>query len=92
MNLRGFFNFILRRKSSKTIARERLRHVLIQDRAEASPHLLELLREELHGVISRYMVVDSQSSRVFLDQGEGAALLKATFTVKSFKRGRDEAS
>lgn len=92
MRIRDVLNFVLGRKDSGTIARERLRLVVLRDRAESSPQMLDMLRDELVRVISRYMVVDSENSRVCLDQGEGAALLTASFTVKSFKRERDEAS
>jgi cell division topological specificity factor len=73
------------------MARERLHRILIRDRAEASAQLFDALRDELLGVISRYMTVDPHASRVFLDQGEGAALLTAVFPVTSFQR-RAEAS
>ena len=90
--IRNFFSSILGKKNSKNIARDRLRLILIQDRVATSPGLLESLREELCGVISKYMVVEPETCRLFLEQGEGAALLNASFTIKAFSRGRDEAS
>lgn len=89
MKIREIFNYILRRKSSRNIARERLRLVLMHDRAAVSPHLLQAVKEDICAVISNYMVIDVQSSRVSLQRGEGAATLEAIFMVKSFKRGRD---
>ena len=70
--IRNFFNSILGKKNSKNIARDRLRLILIQDRVATSPGLLESLREELCGVISKYMVVEPETSRVV--RGETAGL------------------
>jgi cell division topological specificity factor MinE len=91
MKIREIFNYILGRKSSRNIARERLHRVLMQDRAAVSPRLLHLIKEDICAVISNYMVIDHESSRVSLKPGDGAATLEAVFMVKSLKRGREQA-
>jgi cell division topological specificity factor len=91
MKIREIFNYILGRKSSRSIARERLHLVLMQDRAAVSPRLLQLIKEDICAAISHYMVIDAESSRVSLKPGDGAATLEAVFMVKSLKRGRERA-
>ncbi len=90
MKIREIINLILGRKSSKNIARERLQLVLIHDRAVASPRLLHLIKDDICAVISKYMAIDPESSQVTLKQGDGAATLQASFTIRSLKRGSDE--
>ena len=51
-----------RKNSSSSIAKERLKLVLIHDRAGTSPssNLLEMLRKDIITVISKYFDVDEQ--------------------------------
>ncbi|TYQ16088.1 UNVERIFIED_CONTAM: cell division topological specificity factor [Acetivibrio alkalicellulosi] len=48
-------------KSSKDFAKERLKLVLIHDRANVSPQFLEMVKGEIIKVISNYMDVDEDS-------------------------------
>jgi len=50
-----------RPKSSKDIAKERLKLVLIHDRANVSPQFLEMLKSEIIKVISNYMDIDESA-------------------------------
>lgn len=45
-------------KKSKNIAKERLKLVLINDRANVSPRFLEMIKGDLVRVISDYMIID----------------------------------
>ncbi len=45
-------------KSSKDVAKERLKLVLIHDRANVSPQFLEMVKGEIIKVISHYMEID----------------------------------
>ncbi|NLY43658.1 MAG: cell division topological specificity factor MinE [Clostridiaceae bacterium] len=61
--------------NSKDIARERLKLVLIHDRANVSPQLLEMLKTEIIKVISNYMEVqvdelDIQLTRIKNSEGD----------------------
>ncbi|NLD48023.1 MAG: cell division topological specificity factor MinE, partial [Clostridiaceae bacterium] len=47
-----------RSKNSKDLAKERLKLVLIHDRANVSPQFLEMVKGEIIKVISNYMDVD----------------------------------
>lgn len=48
-------------KSSKDIAKERLKLVLIHDRANVSPQFLEMIKSEIIKVISNYMDIDEDA-------------------------------
>jgi cell division topological specificity factor len=55
-----------RSDSSKDIAKERLKLVLIHDRANVSPQFLEMIKGELIQVISDYMEIDEKGLEVKL--------------------------
>ncbi|KNF09448.1 cell division topological specificity factor MinE [Gottschalkia purinilytica] len=56
-----FFRFFSRsEKNSKNVAKERLKLVLIHDRANVSPRFLEMIKGDIIRVISDYMVIDEE--------------------------------
>ncbi|HNR03745.1 MAG TPA: cell division topological specificity factor MinE [Bacillota bacterium] len=63
MDLFKWFN---RSTSSKDIAKERLKLVLIHDRANVSPQFLEMIKGELIKVISDYMEIDETGLEIKL--------------------------
>lgn len=71
---------------SKIAAKERLRLVLVHDRASLSPQLLEILKEELIGVISKYMEIDKQELEVNFDSSNDSMALVANIPVRHMKR------
>lgn len=71
--------------ASKDVARERLRLVLVHDRAGVSPNVLESLKEELMEVISRYMEVDTTNLDVRLTQADDSVALMANIPIVRFK-------
>lgn len=56
-----FLKLFGKSKSSKDIAKERLRLVLIHDRANVSPQFLEMIKGEIIKVISNYMDIDESA-------------------------------
>jgi cell division topological specificity factor len=72
--------------SSKDMAVERLRLVLVHDRAGVSPGLMEALKEDLIEVISKYMDIDEEAMEVNLNSGELSAALVASIPVKRIHR------
>ncbi len=50
-----------RSKNSKDFAKERLKLVLIHDRANVSPQFLEMVKGEIIKVISNYMDIDEDT-------------------------------
>jgi len=71
---------------SRNVAKERLRLVLLHDRASISPQLLEALKLDLIQVISNYMVVDETNLEVNLDSSGNTVALVANIPVKGMKR------
>ena len=53
--------FFTRNKNSKDVAKERLKLVLIHDRANVSPQFLEMIKGEIIKVIQNYMDVDENA-------------------------------
>lgn len=49
------------KSSSKDVAKERLKLVLIHDRANVSPQFLEMVKGEIIKVISNYMEIDEDA-------------------------------
>ena len=72
--------------SSKDIAKERLRLVLVHDRVNVSPNLLEALKEDLIDVISKYMEIEETGFEVNLDKSDNQVALSANIPVKRMKR------
>lgn len=71
---------------SKNLAKERLRLVLVHDRASVSPHLLENLKEDLIRVISDYMEIDEKALDVQLNNEDDSVALVANIPILKMKR------
>ena len=56
--LEELLKFFQRNKGSKDVAKERLKLVLIHDRANVSPQFLEMIKGEIMKVIQNYMDID----------------------------------
>ena len=65
--MRHFF----RRKSSCQIAKDRLKILLISDRVNCSPELMELIKTDIAKVISKYMKIDAESMEIQITQTSG---------------------
>ncbi len=78
---------VLRRDgNTRNNAKERLRLVLIHDRANVSPYLMNRLKEDLISVITRYMLVDEEGMEVQLNQDDREVALIASIPVKKIRR------
>ncbi len=58
--MRHFF----RRKSSCQIAKDRLKILLISDRVNCSPEMMELIKMDIAKVISKYMKIDADNMEI----------------------------
>ena len=61
--MRHFF----RRKSSCQIAKDRLKILLISDRVNCSPELMELIKTDIAKVISKYMKIDAENMEIHIN-------------------------
>lgn len=86
MNLKALLAALTGKPSSKDVAKERLRLVLVHDRASVAPEFLDKIKEEIIAVISKYMEIDERNTVVNMHHAEGTAVLEANLAVKSIKR------
>ncbi|CAB1129677.1 Cell division topological specificity factor [Candidatus Hydrogenisulfobacillus filiaventi] len=75
-----------REDSSKEVAKERLRLVLIQDRASLSARTLEALKGDLLKVISEYLEIDDRGFQVDVARDHNALALVANIPILRVKR------
>jgi cell division topological specificity factor len=67
--------------TSREIAKNRLQLVLVQDRVNMSPQLLQTLKDELIAVISKYVVIDVDGMEVTFTQSRRQSRLTADIPV-----------
>lgn len=72
-------------RSSREIARDRLKVVLIHDRANVSPEVMEHLRDDIIKVISNYMEINQQDMEISLANDEDSVALVANIPVQKMK-------
>jgi cell division topological specificity factor len=65
----GFVDFF-RKKSSGSVAKDRLKLVLVSDRANCSPELMEQMKNDIINVISKYMEIDMEGLDIKISQTE----------------------
>src|SRR5574344_1519144 len=71
----GFFHKVEKEENSQEIACNRLRVVLMQDRTNLTPELLERMRGELVELLSKYLEMDKEALELNLEQdGDQVAL------------------
>jgi cell division topological specificity factor len=80
-----------RSKTSKDVAKERLKLVLIHDRANVSPQFLEMVKGEIIKVIQNYMDIDEgaldiQLTRTKSEDGDNVVpALVANIPIRNVK-------
>ena len=72
---------------SKNIAKERLQIVLIHDRADITPEMLDNLRKDMIDVITKYMEVDLSKIEMDFDREDRSVAFVANIPVTRIKRG-----
>jgi cell division topological specificity factor len=83
----SFLNRLLGdQRSSARAAKERLQLVLVHDRADLSPGRLEDLKDEVIGVISRYVDIDRRAVSFSLTQDRDEQRLVANIPLASRRR------
>ncbi|MDF2870683.1 MAG: hypothetical protein K0R05_2258 [Anaerocolumna sp.] len=66
MGLADFF----KKKTSSGVAKDRLKLVLVSDRAGCSPELMEQIKNDIIAVISRYVEIDTEGLDIKITQTE----------------------
>ena len=86
-----FFKFFSKEENtSKDIAKERLKLVLIHDRANVSPKFLDMIKGDIIKVISNYMEIEEKGFDIKLtrfeqDNGNYASALVANIPIRKMK-------
>lgn len=82
--------FLSKEDSSKNVAKERLKLVLVHDRSNCSPEFLESVKMDILQVISRYMDIDEQGLDIKItktdDTVDGRPALVANIPIRGMKR------
>lgn len=83
------FKFLTGKPSSKEVAKDRLKLILIHDRANISPELLEMMKNDILNVIKKYVVIDDNEVNVRLTNAEeieqGSPALVASIPIKKMR-------
>lgn len=80
--IRRFFG----EKASGQVARQRMQVVLMHDRMDLTPDIMESLKNDILSVLSRYMEIDQQTIRVDLEKGKEYTALVSNVHVKRVYR------
>ena len=88
MDLLGF---LTKKTQSKNIAKDRLKLVLIHDRADTSPGVLEMLKNDIIQVILKYMDIeneelDIQITQTSTEDNKRVPMLMANIPIKNMKK------
>ncbi len=85
-----WLNSLFRRpeSTSRQIAKDRLQLVLVHDRMNMSPQLLQALKDELITVISKYVEIDVENMEVTFKQSRRQSRLTADIPVISARAKR----
>jgi cell division topological specificity factor len=87
---------IFKKKSSGDIAKDRLKLLLISDRANCSPEIMELIKNDIIKVISKYMEIDAEGLDIQITQtesdGKNGAVpaLYANIPIKDLKNTKKQ--
>lgn len=77
-----------REEASGSVAKQRLQMVLVHDRSDLSPGLLELIKDDIIEVISRRMDVDVEQVQIHVEQDVHENRLIAEIPLINKRRGR----
>lgn len=88
----GFFKSLGNKPTPKEVAKDRLKLILIHDRGEIAPEIIDKIREEILGVISKYIDIQLDDVEISVnksddEEGENTSALIANIPIKNI-RGR----
>ena len=78
-------------KSSKSVAKERLKLVLVHDRVDCSPQLLDLIKDDILKVIANYTEIEENGLEIKMSKSRGedddmpVSALVANIPLKNIK-------
>ena len=85
-----FLTKIFRREeSSRSLAKERLRLVLMSDRVALAPDTFNLMKGEMLSVLQRYLDIDEQGMDVHFENAERRFTLYANIPITNIKTSEE---
>lgn len=82
MQLPNFLEkLFVRNDNSRSVAKNRLRLVLMHDRTDIPSPMMEQMRQELLEVLSKYVEIDQQALEVNLEDADGTIALIANIPI-----------
>lgn len=73
-------------ETSKTMAKDRLRFILVQDRSHLEPSKMEALRNDLLAVLAKYVEFDKGEMDIQFEQDGDSMSLVANVPIQTLKR------
>ena len=61
---------MFKKKGSGDMAKDRLKLLLVSDRANCTPELMEMIKNDIINVISKYMEIDAEGLDIQITQTE----------------------
>lgn len=84
----GFLSNLFNRNRSSVVAKDRLQVVLMHDRTDLSPELMDSLRKDIIEVIRNYVEIDESRIELELEREDRSVALVANIPVKTVRRRR----
>ena len=72
--------------ASKISARERLQMVLMRDRMDVSPDIMDALKNDMKDVMARYLVVEDDFQEFAIHSSDESVFLVSNILVKELPR------
>lgn len=83
MTFSSFFDRLFGRpEASRETARDRLKLVLMHDRADIPAPMMDQMRQEILAVLSKYVEIDQAALEVSLERSEGSVALLANIPIR----------
>ena len=90
----GLFDLFRKQQNSSNVAKDRLKLLLVSDRANCSPEIMEVIKNDIIKVISKYMDVDTEALDIQITQTESEGrngivpALYANIPIRDMKNGQ----
>jgi cell division topological specificity factor len=88
MNLLNRLRGATQPPSSRETAKQRLQLVLVHDRSQISPGLIEIIKDEIIAVISKHVDIDRDGVQVQFTQAERESRLVADIPLLDGRKNR----
>jgi len=84
---------LFKKKGSSDVAKDRLKLLLVSDRAKCSPEVMEMIKNDIIKVISKYMEIDTEGLDIQITSTESESnngLVPAIFANIPIKEVRNK--